>query len=94
LDGQSLQQSSRRPVTPPIALVIIAIGAKVIGCALFARGFGFNAQQSLRVGIGMISRGEVGLIGVPTSPACAGHRRGDDRARASFVPERFDWIEA
>jgi Kef-type K+ transport system membrane component KefB len=45
-----------------IALVIIAIGAKVIGCALFARGFGFNAQQSLRVGIGMISRGEVGLI--------------------------------
>ena len=45
-----------------IALVAVAILAKAIGCALMARWCGFTSQQSLRVGIGMISRGEVGLI--------------------------------
>lgn len=44
------------------ALVAVAIVAKALGCGLFARLFGFNTQQSLRVGAGMISRGEVGLI--------------------------------
>lgn len=29
---------------------------------MFARLFGFTGRESLRVGIGMISRGEVGLI--------------------------------
>jgi Kef-type K+ transport system membrane component KefB len=29
---------------------------------VFARLFGFNGRESLRVGVGMISRGEVGLI--------------------------------
>ena len=43
-------------------LVVVAIVAKVIGCGVSARLFGFNSRQSLRVGIGMISRGEVGLI--------------------------------
>lgn len=45
-----------------IALVGVAIVAKAVGCALFARLFGFTNRQSLRVGVGMISRGEVGLI--------------------------------
>jgi len=45
-----------------IALVAVAIVAKAVGCALFARGFGFTNRESLRVGVGMISRGEVGLI--------------------------------
>jgi Kef-type K+ transport system membrane component KefB len=34
----------------------------VIGSGVFARICGFNGRESLRVGIGMISRGEVGLI--------------------------------
>ncbi len=48
----------------PFALSIVAIAlvTKVVGCGLGARLSGFNSQQSLRVGIGMISRGEVGLI--------------------------------
>jgi Kef-type K+ transport system membrane component KefB len=45
-----------------IALVLVAIVAKAVGCALFARWCGFTTRQSVRVGVGMISRGEVGLI--------------------------------
>ncbi len=45
-----------------VLLVILAIVAKALGCAAGARAFGFDNRQSVRVGIGMISRGEVGLI--------------------------------
>jgi len=45
-----------------VALVLVAIVAKAVGCGVFARLFGFSTQESLRVGVGMISRGEVGLI--------------------------------
>jgi Kef-type K+ transport system membrane component KefB len=45
-----------------VVLVIVAIVAKAIGCGLFARIFGFTTRESVRVGAGMISRGEVGLI--------------------------------
>lgn len=40
----------------------IAILTKVIGCGFGARFTGFNTRESVRVGVGMISRGEVGLI--------------------------------
>ena len=33
-----------------------------LGCGVFARLCGFDTRESLRVGVGMISRGEVGLI--------------------------------
>jgi Kef-type K+ transport system membrane component KefB len=45
-----------------IALVAVAIVTKATGCSLFARVSGFTAAESMRVGAGMISRGEVGLI--------------------------------
>jgi Kef-type K+ transport system membrane component KefB len=45
-----------------LALVLIAAVSKIVGCGLGARLGGFTYQESLRVGIGMISRGEVGLI--------------------------------
>jgi len=45
-----------------IVLVLVAIVAKMIGSGLFARLFRFSPAESVRVGIGMISRGEVGLI--------------------------------
>ena len=45
-----------------IALVIVAIVTKLLGSGLLARVCGFTNEQSLRVGVGMISRGEVGLI--------------------------------
>ena len=45
-----------------VILVLVAIVAKAIGCGVFARMFGFSNTESVRVGVGMISRGEVGLI--------------------------------
>lgn len=45
-----------------VAIVLIAILAKVLGSALGARLTGFSNYESLRVGTGMVSRGEVGLI--------------------------------
>jgi Kef-type K+ transport system membrane component KefB len=43
-------------------LVLVAIAAKALGSGLCARLCGFSGRESLRVGVGMISRGEVGLI--------------------------------
>lgn len=45
-----------------ISLTIVAIVSKVIGSGLGALAGGFDRRDSLRLGIGMISRGEVGLI--------------------------------
>jgi Kef-type K+ transport system membrane component KefB len=45
-----------------IALVVIAIISKLIGCGLPAVAFLKDRDQAYKVGIGMISRGEVGLI--------------------------------
>ncbi len=45
-----------------IALIIVAVLTKVIGCGIGARLGGFDNLASFRVGLGMISRGEVGLI--------------------------------
>jgi Kef-type K+ transport system membrane component KefB len=43
-------------------LLVIAILGKIVGCALGAGLAGFDRRDSLIVGIGMIPRGEVGLI--------------------------------
>lgn len=45
-----------------LTIVILAILTKTVGCFIGARATGFNNMESLRVGVGMISRGEVGLI--------------------------------
>jgi Kef-type K+ transport system membrane component KefB len=45
-----------------LSILLVAILGKVIGSGLGARCCGFTSQEALRVGVGMISRGEVGLI--------------------------------
>jgi Kef-type K+ transport system membrane component KefB len=45
-----------------VTLVAVAIATKALGCGVTARICGFSRTESIRVGIGMISRGEVGLI--------------------------------
>ncbi len=45
-----------------LLLLGVAIVGKVVGCGVLAWVTGFTRRQSLRVGVGMISRGEVGLI--------------------------------
>lgn len=44
------------------AIVAVAIVTKAIGCGGAARLLGLDTAESVRVGVGMISRGEVGLI--------------------------------
>ena len=41
---------------------VTAVLAKVIGCGLPAMAFGFNVKGGLRIGCGMVPRGEVALI--------------------------------
>lgn len=43
-------------------IILVAIATKLFGCGLPAMLFLKNKAQGMRVGIGMISRGEVGLI--------------------------------
>lgn len=43
-------------------ILVVAVLGKVIGCGVLARISGFSYREALRVGVGMISRGEVGLI--------------------------------
>lgn len=43
-------------------LIAIAIVTKMVGCGLPAMLFLKNKEKSMKVGIGMVSRGEVGLI--------------------------------
>ncbi|MCH7472507.1 cation:proton antiporter [bacterium] len=43
-------------------ILVLAVLSKVFGCMAGARLAGFDARSSLRVGVGMISRGEVGII--------------------------------
>jgi Kef-type K+ transport system membrane component KefB len=45
-----------------IVLFVVAVLSKMVGAGLGARVAGLNNAESLRVGTGMISRGEVGLI--------------------------------
>lgn len=44
------------------AILFVAIVGKIVGCGLAALGSGMDWVRSLRVGLGMMSRGEVGLI--------------------------------
>ena len=44
------------------AVIAVAVATKLFGCGLPAMFFLKSKAQGLRVGIGMISRGEVGLI--------------------------------
>ena len=45
-----------------LAFVLMAILMKIVGCGGVAKLFKFGTKDSLRIGIGMIARGEVALI--------------------------------
>lgn len=45
-----------------LALLIVAILSKIVGCGLGAKICGLSNMDSLAIGVGMISRGEVALI--------------------------------
>lgn len=43
-------------------LLIVAVISKILGCGLGAKICGYSSKESIQVGIGMVSRGEVALI--------------------------------
>ena len=45
-----------------IAFVIVALIGKIIGCGLVSKALKFNWSDSLKIGLGMMTRGEVALI--------------------------------
>ena len=45
-----------------ICFVIVGLAAKIIGCGLMSKGCGFTWGDSLKIGVGMMTRGEVCLI--------------------------------
>lgn len=45
-----------------ICFVIVALLAKIIGCGLAAKVCRYNMSDSLKIGVGMMTRGEVALI--------------------------------
>ena len=45
-----------------ICFVIVALLAKVVGCGLTGRLCKYNVSDSLKIGVGMMTRGEVALI--------------------------------
>lgn len=57
-----LPQMSSSIIWFSVILVIVAILTKVIGCGLGAKLCRYQNYQCMRIGVGMISRGEVALI--------------------------------
>lgn len=60
-------QANARDLTPQsiwlfVAMVIVAILGKVLGSGVGAQLAGFTRMEALQLGVGMMSRGEVGLI--------------------------------
>ena len=45
-----------------LLLIIVAVITKIIGCGLGAKACGYKPYQYKRIGVGMVSRGEVALI--------------------------------
>ena len=45
-----------------VCFVIVALIAKIIGCGLMSRICGFKGKDCLKIGVGMMTRGEVALI--------------------------------
>jgi len=57
-----LPHMSKTIVLFSLSLLIIAILTKIIGCGFGAKICGYSKSESLQIGVGMISRGEVALI--------------------------------
>lgn len=45
-----------------VLFVMVALVTKIIGCGLIARACKFNVHDSIKIGVGMMTRGEVALI--------------------------------
>lgn len=62
VDGDAVAHMGPVIAMYAVGLAVIAILTKVIGCGLGAKVCGYKNYQCIRIGVGMISRGEVALI--------------------------------
>ena len=58
----NLQSVSLTIIAFAICFVIVALVSKIIGCGITAKLCGYSKSDSLKVGVGMMTRGEVALI--------------------------------
>ena len=58
----SITSFSLQTVLLSVAMLGIAVVTKIVGCGVGAKLCGYTKEESLRIGVGMISRGEVALI--------------------------------
>jgi Kef-type K+ transport system membrane component KefB len=58
----SLNGFSMREVLITLVMFVIAVIGKVFGCGAGARIFKISKRESLQIGVGMVSRGEVAII--------------------------------
>jgi Kef-type K+ transport system membrane component KefB len=58
----SLNGFSMREVLITLIMFVIAVIGKVLGCGAGARIFKIGKRESLQIGVGMVSRGEVAII--------------------------------
>ncbi len=45
-----------------VGFVLVALATKIFGCGLISQVFGYKGKDALRIGVGMMTRGEVALI--------------------------------
>ena len=62
VDGQSVASMGWIIAGYAVVLTLIAVLTKIVGCGLGAKICGYKNYQCIRIGVGMISRGEVALI--------------------------------
>ena len=58
----TIPEMSGRIILFSILLTIVAVLTKIVGCGLGAKLCHYTGKESLQIGVGMISRGEVALI--------------------------------
>lgn len=62
VDGDAVMSMGWTVAAYAVLLTLVAIITKIIGCGLGAKVCGYKNYQCLRIGVGMVSRGEVALI--------------------------------
>lgn len=58
----SLQEVNLNIIWFSLGFILVATTAKIIGCGLMAKICGYRFNDSLKIGVGMMARGEVALI--------------------------------
>ena len=59
---ENVQGDERDVILFSIGFVIVALITKIVGCGLISRVCGFRGNDCLKIGVGMMTRGEVALI--------------------------------